>query len=253
MPKLYTSPFWVPWGGCRSYMSSSGAVQSFSEKQGTEWNNSSPCFQRCGPYKLWTRLTCIESVRVIVFAGRAEAGQAIIRDFQNKSAVHHAIRWLQISMAADVAVVEIIHSLVERSVKSSIKGCSPPPHLFPPSTANHTWKHKSRHMEIICSDKWMYAVAFQTTPCFKDGTVIGGISVKLLLIPLGGGEGGTASTLVQYFVEMVSQTSLKAAAAPLHRRTLLSAWSNLAAALPHTWSSIQSSPTRSLFIRTDWK
>lgn len=32
MPKLYTSPFGVPWGGWRSYISSSGAVQSFSEE-----------------------------------------------------------------------------------------------------------------------------------------------------------------------------------------------------------------------------
>ena len=70
------------------------------------------------------RLTCIECVRVIIFAGRAEAGQAIIRDFQNKSTVHHTIRWLQISMVANVAVVEIVHSLVERSIKSSIVGYS---------------------------------------------------------------------------------------------------------------------------------
>lgn len=40
MPKLYTSPFWVPWGGCRSYMSSSGAVQSFSEKVRHNLNQS---------------------------------------------------------------------------------------------------------------------------------------------------------------------------------------------------------------------
>lgn len=73
---------------------------------------------KCLKHIIWfaqTQLTCIESMRVIVFAGRAKAGQAIICDFQNKSTVHHAIRWLQISMAAKVAVVEIVHSLAEES------------------------------------------------------------------------------------------------------------------------------------------
>lgn len=195
--------------------------------------------QRCGPYKLWTRLTCIESVRVIVFAGRAEAGQAIIRDFQNKSTVHHAIRWLQISMAADVAVVEIIHSLVERSVKSSIKGCSPP--LFSPlycksymKTQIQTYGNNMLWQVDVCCSFWNDAL-------FQGRHSHWGNFCEITVNSFGRRRGGAASTLVQYFVEMVSQTSLKAAASPLHCTTLLSAWSNLAAALPHTWSSIQSS------------
>lgn len=122
---------------------------------------------------LWMkRLTCIERVRVIVFAGWAEAGQAIIRDFQNKATVHHAIRWLEISMAAKVAVVKIVHPLGERW-SQALKGCCLALFFFCP-TANHTWKHtKSRHMEMIRSDEWMYAEGFEKRLRFKDGTVPG--------------------------------------------------------------------------------
>lgn len=130
-------------------------AQSETVKKGLKYNRSW-CFREWKDSVLrpnkWTRLTCIECVRVIVFAGRAEAGQAIIRDFQNKSTVHHAIRWLQISMAANVAVVEIVHSLVERSVKSSIKGRSLSPRFFLHSKS-YMKTHKSRHMEIIRFDK----------------------------------------------------------------------------------------------------
>lgn len=123
MPKLYTSPFWVPWGGCRSYMSSSGAVQSFSRGNIRIKNVLHVFYERCDWINdLQHELTCIERVRVVVFAGRAEAGQAVIRYFQNKPAVHHAIRWLQISVAAKVAVVQEVHTLVQRSVRTSING-----------------------------------------------------------------------------------------------------------------------------------
>lgn len=44
-------------------------------------------------------------------------------------------------MAAYVAVVKIVHALVERSVKSGDKGVSPPSLLFPPSEENQTSKH----------------------------------------------------------------------------------------------------------------
>lgn len=134
----------------------------------------------------WTPLTCIESVRVIVFAGRAEAGQAIIRDFQNKSTVHHAIRWLQISMAAKVAVVEIVHSLVERSVKSSIKGCFlffyfPLQQIIHENTQIQTYGNNTVWQVDVCRRFWKEAV-FQGQHSHR------GISVKLLLIPLGRGR-----------------------------------------------------------------
>lgn len=79
-------------------------------------------------------------------------------------------------MAANVAVVEIVHSLVERSVKSSIKGCSLCLSLFLFfffHSKSYMKTHKSRHMEIICFDKWMYAEGSEKMLCFKDGTVTG--------------------------------------------------------------------------------
>lgn len=55
-------------------------------------------------------------------------------------------------MAAYVAVVKVVHTLVERSVKSGVKGVSPPSLLFPPSVDT-----KSRHMEMLDSDKGTHA------------------------------------------------------------------------------------------------
>lgn len=56
--------------------------------------------------------TCVEGVRVVVLAGRAEAHQAVICDLQDKAAVHHAVGRLEVAVAADVAVVQVVHSLV---------------------------------------------------------------------------------------------------------------------------------------------
>lgn len=62
-------------------------------------------------------LTGVERVGVIVLAGRAEAGQAVICDLQNEATVHHAVGGLQVSMAAKVAVVEKVHALQHRGVR----------------------------------------------------------------------------------------------------------------------------------------
>lgn len=97
--------------------------------------------------------TCIERVRVIVFVGWAEAGQTIIRDFQNKSTVHHTIRWLEISVAADVAVVKIVHSLVETSEKFNIRGVAVWLPSFSPPQQIRQGHAQPRHMEMIHSDK----------------------------------------------------------------------------------------------------
>lgn len=132
----------------------------------------------------WAGLTCVECVRVIVFAGRAEAGQAVIRDLQNKSTVHHAIRWLQISMAANVAVVEIVHSLVERSVKSNIKGCSLSLLFFPLQQIIHENTHTQ-----TCGNNTLW----QVDVCWgfwKGASFQGRQSVKLLLILFWEGGGG---------------------------------------------------------------
>ncbi len=114
-------------------------------------------------------------MRVIVLAGWAEAGQAIICDFQNKSTVHHAIRWLQISMAANVAVVEVVHSLVERSTKSSIR------------FTKHTWKHTNLQTQksyALWVDVWwrFLETGFKAAGRHCHTRT----SIKLLLIHLGG-------------------------------------------------------------------
>lgn len=62
--------------------------------------------------------TCIKSMGVVIFERRSEAGQAVIRDFQNKAAVHDAVGRLEVPMAANVAVVKIVHSLVDRRAKN---------------------------------------------------------------------------------------------------------------------------------------
>lgn len=112
MPKLYTSPFWVPWGGWRSYNSSSGAVQSFSEENTMdELIKGHECKRMLSSMKMHT---CVKRVRVVIFAGRPEACQTIICNLQNEPTVHDAIGWLKVPVAADVAVVKIVHSLVER-------------------------------------------------------------------------------------------------------------------------------------------
>lgn len=66
----------------------------------------------------------------------------------------------------------------------------------------------------------------------------------IIVKSLGKGTAGTECTHVQYSVETVSQTSLKASPAPLLCRTLLSVWSNLAGALCHASSSISNSSKR---------
>lgn len=112
MPKLYTSPFWVPWGGWRSYISSSGAVQSFSEENTMdELIKGHECKRMLSSMKMHT---CVKRVRVVIFAGRPEACQTIICNLQNEPTIHDAIGWLKVPVAADVAVVKIVHSLVER-------------------------------------------------------------------------------------------------------------------------------------------
>lgn len=151
---------------------------------------------------LWVgRHTCIESVRVIVFAGGAKAHQTVICDFQNKTTVHNAVGRLEIPVAADVAVVQVVHSLVESSVKSGVKrGVGSLILVFFTHTAKHRREPtaRPRHMEVIHLDKWMYGKGFEKKPPKKKEAASqgrcshGGTAVKLLLIPLvrGGGHGG---------------------------------------------------------------
>lgn len=82
---------------------------------------------------------------VVIFTRRSEAGQAIIRDFQNKSAVHDAVGWLEIPVAANVAVVKIVHSLLERTAIIF---------FFFNRKKLHNIKE---NREMMRSDKWVYA------------------------------------------------------------------------------------------------
>lgn len=87
---------------------------------------------------------------------------------------------------------------------------------FPPSIENHGGKHtKSRHMEMLHSDKGMHAEVFFffffKRLRLKDGKLRGNCS-KITVNSFGKGDSGR---WVYYFVETVSQTSLKASPASL--------------------------------------
>lgn len=159
MPKLYTSPFWVPWGGWRSYISSSGAVQSFSEQRMIDEMSSQMATDT--KKKRWREMhTCIKRMRVVVFAGRPEASQTVISDFQNKSTVHNTVGRLEIPMAADVVVVKIVHSLVERrAIKCFFQL------LFSIQQQKNTIQLKR-----ICRRRALRSECMKKRPWFKDGT-----------------------------------------------------------------------------------
>lgn len=88
-------------------------------------------------------------------------------------------------MAADVAVVQVVHSLVERSVKSGIKRGVGSLILF---FFTHTAKHRReptprpRHMEVIHLDKWMYGEGFEKKKKKKEKQLLkdGAVTVELL-------------------------------------------------------------------------
>lgn len=127
--------------------------------------------------------TCVKRVRVVIFAGWPEACQTIIRDFQNEPTVHDAIGWLEVPVAADVAVVKIVHSLVERR---------PLNHFFflfffilfclPSKAGNRTIL--KRIMELTWFDKQVHAAGKEAA--FQGRHSHGRIAVKLCLIPFAG-------------------------------------------------------------------
>lgn len=101
-------------------------------------------------------------------------------------------------MAANVAVVKIVHSLVEKSIKSSIKGVLSRSLLFLLHSKSYMKTHKIQTYgnytlwqvcKNVCWRFWKEAAS-------QGRHSHGGIIVKLLLIPLVRGTAGTECTHV---------------------------------------------------------